>query len=95
MVGGRRAGIEKGCARRDWYSDMVMSEVRIRLSMPPCSGEEVKDSAGKMGRLKVWRGICAARAWGVVCSNIVVVLLWERRSDDILFLCLFVCLCVL
>ena len=47
-----RSGIEKGWERRDWYSDMVISDVRIKVSIS-CLGVEVNDSAGKVGRLNV------------------------------------------
>lgn len=52
MIVGGRSGTEKGCSRRGWYSSSFMSEVRIRDVRP-----ELKASGGKVGRLKVWRGI--------------------------------------
>lgn len=58
MIEGGSAGTEKGEERMVVYSSGLMSEVRIRDVRPA-----VKASGGKVGRLKSFRGIWAARAW--------------------------------
>lgn len=49
MVVGR-GGMFQGWERMVWYSSTLMSEVRVRALRPRASG-------GKVGMVKVWRGI--------------------------------------